>query len=283
MKTFYSPDYVASGVEFATTRKAGVVAELLSTHPGVELVAPDCVDETAQLIEDTHIRGYVRAVQTGKPRKLAESQGFKWDKQLWTFAVAHNAGMVAATRAAREDGAAATLSSGLHHARADRGEGFCTFNGIAMAVTDAFTRGARRVLVLDLDAHCGGGTWSWWNHSPNVVLADLATNAFDTYAGPCVHYVDDPDDYMDGLEVVLSFADDAADNGYDLVIYNAGVDVVDDGVTGDQVAARDDMVHEWVNGRWPVAVTLAGGYESDEYTLDDIAALHAHTVATFAN
>jgi hypothetical protein len=38
------------------------------------------------------------------------------------------------------------------------GAGFCTFNGLALAALAALDLGAKRVLVLDLDAHCGGGT-----------------------------------------------------------------------------------------------------------------------------
>jgi acetoin utilization deacetylase AcuC-like enzyme len=42
----------------------------------------------------------------------------------------------------------ASLSSGLHHARPGSGEGYCTVNGLAVAVRAALARGAGRVLVL---------------------------------------------------------------------------------------------------------------------------------------
>ena len=71
---------------------------------------------------------------------------------------ASNGGAVAAARAARAGGVAGSLSSGLHHAGRDRGAGFCTFNGLVLAARAALSEGAARVLVLDLDAHCGGGT-----------------------------------------------------------------------------------------------------------------------------
>ena len=71
-----------------------------------------------------------------------------------------NGGAVAAGLAALEHGVAGSLSSGLHHARREKGAGFCTFNGLVIAAREALTAGARSVLILDFDAHCGGGTRS---------------------------------------------------------------------------------------------------------------------------
>jgi hypothetical protein len=129
---------------------------------------------------------YVRAVRTGTPSDLAESQGFDWDPKLPSMAIAHSAGLVAAvsevlTSTTRVAG---SLSSGLHHARQDRGAGYCTFNGLAVAATEALDRGAERILVLDFDAHCGGGTRSMT--SPDaVVQIDVSTVMFD--AGSRAH------------------------------------------------------------------------------------------------
>ena len=39
---------------------------------------------------------------------------------------------IAAARAALDDGVAANLAGGTHHAFADRGEGFCVFNDVAV-------------------------------------------------------------------------------------------------------------------------------------------------------
>lgn len=72
--------------------------------------------------------------------------------------LATNGGVVAAAISALEHGTAGSLSSGLHHARRETGEGFCTFNGLAIAAREALSAGARSVLILDLDAHFGGGT-----------------------------------------------------------------------------------------------------------------------------
>lgn len=69
-------------------------------------------------------------------------------------------GTIAATRLARASrGIAVNLGGGLHHAFADRGERFCAFNDVAVAIAGLRQEGfAGRVLVVDLDLHDGDGT-----------------------------------------------------------------------------------------------------------------------------
>ncbi len=54
---------------------------------------------------------------------------------------------------------AANLAGGTHHGFADRGEGFCVFNDVAVAARVLQRdRQARRIAVVDLDVHQGNGT-----------------------------------------------------------------------------------------------------------------------------
>jgi len=124
-------------------------------------------------LTQAHDASYIRAVETGVPRALAESQGFPWDVELWPMVLSSNGGAVAAALAALEHGVAGSLSSGLHHARRERGAGFCTFNGLVIAAREALTAGARSVLILDLDAHCGGGTRSMIQDDPRIWQVDV--------------------------------------------------------------------------------------------------------------
>src|SRR5207249_1324240 len=75
---------------------------------------------------------------------------------------------------------AGSLSSGLHHASRASGMGFCTFNGLALATKAARDQGAR-VLIIDLDAHGGGGTYSIVKRWPDVVQLDLVVSLLDSY------------------------------------------------------------------------------------------------------
>jgi len=79
---------------------------------------------------------------------------------------------------------AASLSSGLHHATADRGAGYCTVNSLAIAALVAAREG-QRVVILDLDAHCGGGTDAYLRKHPELAAPithiDVSLNSFDRY------------------------------------------------------------------------------------------------------
>ena len=100
-------------------------------------------------------------MRTGEPRALAESQKFPWSPELYPSVCLTSGGLLAAARRALEDGVAAALVSGFHHAHADHGEGFCTFNGLVVAAEAMRAAGEiRTVAVLDMDLHYGNGTAS---------------------------------------------------------------------------------------------------------------------------
>lgn len=290
---FYSPSYVGAGYEFDTTRKAKWVADSLIESPirDIVLEAPQPVSH-AQLAL-VHDADYIRAVQTGEPRTLAESQGFSWDPEVWQMAVASNGGVVAAALTALEHGVAGSLTSGLHHARRERGEGFCTFNGLAIAAHVALSAGARSVLILDLDAHFGGGTQSLIVHDPRIWQVDVSTSDFDQYpvterTWPSI--VRDCSEYLPTIERRLKELEQYAPR-FDLCLYNAGMDPYEQcpmgglsGITKEMLDRRERMVFDWRRVRQlPVAFALAGGYigrRLDERCLVD---LHRLTLSAAAH
>jgi acetoin utilization deacetylase AcuC-like enzyme len=291
MQLMYSPDYTLSGYAFDTTRKARWLADSLASEPisGVTLVAPEPVSEE-QLCE-VHDPAYVAAVRSGEPRQVAESQGFQWDARLWPMVRASTGGVLAAVRAALADGVAGSLSSGLHHAKRDHGDGYCTFNGLALAACEALALGIRSLLILDLDAHCGGGTHSLVGDDPRIHHVDIAVSLYDRYTpaggNRCV-YVEDPSRYLPVVSEMLSEL--AADGEYDLCLYNAGMDPHErcdigglTGITADILAERERMVFEWCGARRvPVAFVLAGGYIGPRLSQSELVALHRTTIAEAA-
>lgn len=292
MKLFYSPEYVCGAYGFDTTRKAGWVVDSLTARPirGIEMVAPEPL--TVRDIEQVHDSDYVDAVRAGSPRELAESQGFDWDPGLWTMVLASNGGVLAAARVALEQGASGSLSSGLHHAKRERGEGFCTFNGLAIAAKALLAEGAvESVLILDLDAHCGGGTSQLIDEAPGIHQADVSVSHFDWYPeteNSRLAMVTDADSYLPSIRAAL---DDAQNRGpYDLCLYNAGMDPYQgcpvgglDGVTAEILAERERLVFEWCRSQGiPVAFVLAGGYIGSRLTESTLVNLHRLTVAEAA-
>jgi len=291
---FYSPAYTMSAYEFDTTRKATWVATSLQRRPisGVLLMEPPPV--TQGMMETVHDPEYVEAVRRGEPRDLAESSGLDWDKRVWDAVCASSGGAVeAAKKAWHSRMHAGSLSSGLHHAYAARGKGFCTFNGLALAAREVLAAGARRVLILDLDAHCGGGTHSIVRHWPAIVHLDISVAPFDRYqvdaaTSSTLDLVADAARYLPTLRARLSTLSQIE---FDVVIYNAGVDPHEDcdigglaGITNAILAERELMVFEWARGRHaPVAFVLAGGYVGDSLQQDRLVELHRLTIAAAAS
>ena len=288
---YYSPAYAMAGIEFDTTRKAAWVAASLAERPidGVALVAPEALTEDE--IAAVHDPTYVRAVRTGVPSGLARSNGIGWDAHLFEAVAASNGGAVAAAlEALASGGVAGSLSSGLHHAKAGRGDGFCTFNGLVLAARAALRAGAGRILVLDLDAHCGGGTHELLEHDERIVQLDIAVDAYDAYVPGSPWTLDLVGRAADYLPTIERRLDARADEHFDLVLYNAGMDPFEGcsvgglaGIDHEILADRERLVFARARGAgWPVAFVLAGGYADSEHTRRELVDLHRETIAAAA-
>jgi len=76
------------------------------------------------------------------------------------------------------------LGGGLHHAKANYGEGFCIYNDVAFCARYLRqVHGLDRVLVLDTDAHAGNGTAEYFYEDPSVLLIDLHQDPRTLYPG----------------------------------------------------------------------------------------------------
>jgi acetoin utilization deacetylase AcuC-like enzyme len=298
VKVFYSSEYVGAGYAFETTRKAKWIADSLETSPvaGMDLVEPEPLSR--EQVEETHGPQYVEAVRTGVPRYLAESQGFTWDPGLWPMVLASNGGVVAAAFEALGGGFSGSLSSGLHHARRGHGAGFCTFNGLVIAARAAVAGGAESVLILDLDAHCGGGTASLIAEDGAIWQTDVSVCAFDAYevgVPPngtqrirlCI--VGDSAGYL--AEVERSLEETARTwPQFDLCLYNAGMDPYEGcstgglgGITSDILAARERLAFAWCREHAAAtAFVLAGGYVGWGLDEEGLVDLHRLTLSAAA-
>jgi acetoin utilization deacetylase AcuC-like enzyme len=285
MKLFYSADYVAASDAFDTTRKSGWIVKSLRSKPigGVEIVAP--VPLTVDEICTVHDRQYVEAVRTGEPKNLAESQNFTWDPGLWTSVIASNGGVLSAARVALNERASGSLSSGLHHAQHGSGAAFCTFNGLAIAAKMILAEGARSVLILDLDAHCGGGTHWLIDGDDRIRQIDVSVNGVDGYApsgANTLNIVRVAGDYLEVIESRLNELDIKPD----LCIYNAGMDADErcevgglPGIDAAILKKREAIVFDWAKSRGvSIAFVLAGGYSGTTLSQDELVALHRLTI-----
>lgn len=99
--------------------------------------------------------------------------GFPWSEASVRRSLSSTGGTIAATRAVLTQPDvrfAGHIAGGTHHAFADRGEGFCVFNDIAVAASAALRdfHSLQRILIIDLDVHQGNGSAALFDADPRV-------------------------------------------------------------------------------------------------------------------
>jgi acetoin utilization deacetylase AcuC-like enzyme len=282
---FHHPGYAAPiGGHVMPMRKFVLVAEALGSFSGIRVCRNDPIPEENLL--RVHTPEYVAAVRSGQPRALAESQKFPWSEALYPSVLLTSGGVLAAARQALQDGVSGALASGFHHACADHGEGFCTFNGLVVSLEALRAAGAiRNAAVLDLDLHYGNGTGSlaatrpwlfalslygndYWN---NVAYRDVTVRRHQDGA----NHVSAPIPNGAGGSEMLDLLDRhlpsiLSQGGPDILFFQAGADPLRDDpyspldLTHDDLFERDRRVFVFAKeNRIPIAWVLAGGYTPD--------------------
>jgi len=190
-------------------------------------------------------------------------------------------GTILAAHLALTRGLAINFGGGLHHAYADRGERFCLWNDVAIAIHDLREGGfSAPVLVVDLDLHDGDGTRALFADDPTVHVLSIhnrTTPGVSTAGATLVELGSGVEDgpYLAAIEAGLPPLLASVRPG--LVLYLAGCDPAWDDEIGDWqitdagMLARDRFVVEQVRGgrkghRLPLAIVLAGGYGQRAWT-----------------
>lgn len=294
MRIFYSDHFVLPlprGHRFPMSKYARLRERVLrSADFGAACAVPPAASD-AQLLR-AHDAAYLERVVTGG---LSEAEqraiGFPWTPEMVERSRRSSGATIAACRAALNEGTAANLAGGTHHAFRDRGEGFCIFNDSAVAARAMQAEGrVRRVLVIDCDVHQGNGTAAIFRDDPTVFTFSIHGARNFPFAKEAsdldVELVDGTGDreYLDALAAGLGEAMRRA--GADLVIYLAGADPYRDdrlgrlALTKQGLLNRDRLVFETCSAaNLPVAVTMAGGYARD---IEDTVDIHYATVETAA-
>jgi acetoin utilization deacetylase AcuC-like enzyme len=265
--------------------KYGRLRERVLARGEDDLRVPDAATDAE--LERVHDAGYVRRVAAGAlTAQEVRRIGFPWSPALVERSRRSVGGTTAAARAALEDGVAANLAGGTHHAFADRGEGFCVFNDVAVAARAMQAeRRAARVVVLDLDVHQGNGTASIFRGDDSVfTLSVHGANNYPFRKAASDLDVELPDGTADEafLEAVERGVRAALSPGGDLAFYVAGADPFEGdrlgrlAVTKRGLAARDALLFDLCAGAGtPVAVVMSGGYARD---VTDTVDIHDATV-----
>jgi acetoin utilization deacetylase AcuC-like enzyme len=274
MKVFYSDHFVLplpAGHRFPMAKYSMLHERVANICGPGEMRVPLPVSDGEIL--RAHEEGYVRRVVDGAlTHKEIRRIGFPWSMRMVERSRRASGGTLGACLAAHQDGFAANLAGGTHHAFADRGEGYCVFNDSAIAARAVRAAAmVERILVVDTDVHQGNGTAAILRSDPSIFTFSIhgARNfPFSKEESDLdVALPDGADDgeYLEALEDGLERALDAS--RAELAIYLAGADPYEDdrlgrlAVSKEGLAERDSLVLESCRERGiPIALTMAGGY-----------------------
>jgi len=259
-----------------------------------EMRVPRAVSD-AEILR-AHEVGYLRRVASGTiTQKEMRRIGFPWSERMVERSRRASGGTLGACLAALEDGFAANLAGGTHHAFANRGEGYCVFNDSAIAARAVRAAGlVERVIVVDTDVHQGNGTAA-------ILHGDTSIFTFSIHgAGNFPFHKEESDldialpdraddgEFLEALENGLERA--LEESRADLAVYLAGADPFEDdrlgrlSVSKQGLTERDRLVLESCRERGiPVAVTMAGGYARSVEDTVDIHFRSIETAATLLN
>ena len=257
------------------------------------LVTPAQLHEPGRVSHEdlhrVHTAAYVDGVEHGTLDPAHQRRiGLPWSEAFVERAFRVVRGTIEASAHAVAHGVAMNLAGGTHHAFPDRGEGFCVFNDVAIAIRRLQAPGhIRRACVVDLDVHQGNGTNAVFAGDDSVYTFSMhgAKNfPFHKVNGSRDEELTDgigDDEYLTRLTTALPEVLHAA--RADLVVYLAGADPHEGDrlgrltLTFDGLAQRDEIVLRTCREiGLPVCVTIAGGYGRD---IADTVRVHLQTVA----
>jgi acetoin utilization deacetylase AcuC-like enzyme len=230
----------------------------------------------ASWLKLAHAADYVdQVISCAVPERIEREIGFPISPRVSLRAQLATGGTVLAARLALLNGIACNSAGGSHHARRAQGAGFCTFNDVAVAALVLLAEGATQsILIVDLDVHQGDGTADILRDEPRAFTFSM--HGERNY--PVRKIASDLDialpdgtgdaGYLERLRSILPGL--ATQARWDLVFYNAGVDVHAEDRLGrlslsdDGLRARDDMVigHFRALGI-PLCGVIGGGYSTD--------------------
>ena len=300
-KIVYSPDYDIRflGLEklhpFDSCKYSRAWESLLTTF-GSRLKAFQIQPESAVTVEElrtVHTDAYLQKLNNARyvANVLALPElGFLpqclLDKHVLKAMQLATTGTVLAAHAAIAHGIAINLSGGYHHASRDRGEGFCVYSDIAIAI--ALLRQSKtlqaddQVIIIDLDAHQGNGL-------ERIFFQDQYVHIFDMYNEDIY-----PQDWWakEWINYKLPLKSGTSDRVYlaqlkdhlprflsdikqpRLAFYNAGTDIFEGdplgrlNVSEQGILERDRYVFKTLTAAAiPWVMVLSGGYTRQSYQL----------------
>jgi len=290
MRVFYTSHYYAEigDGHIFPIRKFELVRDRLlaeGTLQPAELAEP--VPATFAEVLLVHTEDYVSRLTSGTlTAKELRRLGLPWSESLVRRSFYAVGGTIEAAHCALEQGFSSNLAGGTHHAFAERGEGFCVLNDVAIAIRILRSRGLiRRAAVIDCDVHQGNGT-------ATIFADDTETFTFS------IHGANNYPLFKAKSTLDVELADRTSDEDYlktlaenlpaifthqpEIVFYLAGADpYVGDklgrlAVSMDGLRQRDAYVlRKCYEREVPIVTVMSGGYGKD---IGDTVEIHCNTI-----
>ncbi|XP_076815297.1 histone deacetylase 11-like isoform X2 [Clavelina lepadiformis] len=201
-------------------------------------------------------------------------------------------GSILAGDLAMKFGWAINIGGGFHHCSKHNGGGFCAYADITLLIKFAMENsGVSNVMIIDLDAHQGNGYARDFMDYENVYILDVFNRNIyphDGYAKTAIKrkvelrsYVSD----VEYLQLVEQHTSEAlAEFNPDLIVYNAGTDILDGDPLGclsispTGIIKRDHLVFSCARKKnIPIVMLTSGGYQRTTARIiaDSILSLHS--------
>jgi acetoin utilization deacetylase AcuC-like enzyme len=292
MQVFYTPRYYAEIGEghVFPIRKFELVRERLLAEGTLD--PSEIIEPSPAPLEDVllvHTEDYVTRLCNGQlTSKEMRRLGLPWSESLVRRSFYAVGGTLAATGAALADGYGSNLAGGTHHSFADRGEGFCVLNDVAIAIRAMRARNRiRRAAIIDCDVHQGNGTATIFAVDPETFTFSIhGANNYPLFKTQSTLDVELPDGTGDAeyLETLARHLPTVFAHDPEIVFYLAGADPFAKDKLGrlalsiDGLRERDRYVlRECYEREVPVATVMSGGYGKD---IDDTIEIHCNTIRT---
>jgi len=245
---------------------------------------------TVPELETTHCPSYIHRYLVGNMTKDEQRNvGFPWSKQSVKRCLSSVGGTLAAACTVLDRTIAdeskktnnnihwgAHVAAGTHHAFYDRGEGFSVFSDMAVAansVLEKYPGHVKRILLVDLDVHQGNGNAVLFQNNPNVKTFSIHCKA-NYFSQKQESDLDielpagcDDKTYLITLQHWLNRLLRGEGGKFDLIFYQAGVDVLDVdrlgrmSLTSSGVERRNEMVYRFAEDlKVPLVICMGGGY-----------------------
>jgi acetoin utilization deacetylase AcuC-like enzyme len=290
MPFIYSDKYYADiGYHVFPVIKYRLICQKLLNQGGVaESEFIDSIPANYDELRLVHTSEYLEDLITCAWTPRTSASELPISKEIIDLFILAAGGTILACREALKRGWAVHLSGGFHHAFADKAEGFCYLNDLAVGVRVVQKEGlAKKVAIIDCDLHQGNGTAVIFQGDDTVYTFSIHQR--DLYpikekSDLDIHLpigVTDKE-YMSYLQ--QSIPGILKEFNPELVLYQAGADPYKEdqlgnlGLTVDGLQKRDAFIFgECKKRHIPIATTLGGGYAVNT---DDTVQIHYNTCMT---